>query len=142
MHWWVWIVIGAILLGSELAFVEAQFYLVFLGAAALVVGLLDFAGVALPAWGEWIVFALLSLVSMMLFRSKVYRLLRKEIPTMKSGPVGDSVVVPIDLEPGASCRLDYRGSTWEARNDSDQTIAAGKEVRILRVDGLTLKLSN
>ena len=44
MHWWVWIVIGAILLGSELAFVEAQFYLVFLGAAALVVGLLDFAG--------------------------------------------------------------------------------------------------
>ena len=142
MHWWVWIVIGAILLGSELAFVEAQFYLVFLGAAALIVGILDFSGVPLPAWGEWIAFALLSLVSMMLFRSKVYHLLRKEIPTMKSGPVGDSVVVPIDLEPGASVRLDYRGSTWEARNDSEQTIAAGSEVRILRVDGLTLKLSN
>ena len=142
MHWWAWVVIGAILLGSELAFVEAQFYLVFLGAAALVVGLLDFSGVPLPWWGQWVVFALLSVSSMVLFRAKLYHLLRKEIPTMKSGPVGDAVVVPIDLEPGAICRLDYRGSTWEARNDSEQTLVAGSEVRILRVDGLTLKLSN
>ena len=44
MQWWAWIAVGAILLGSELAFVDAQFYLVFIGAAALVVGFLDLAG--------------------------------------------------------------------------------------------------
>jgi membrane protein implicated in regulation of membrane protease activity len=142
MHWWAWIVIGAILLGAELAFVEAQFYLVFLGAAALVVGMLDLGGVPLPAWGQWLTFALLSVVSMVLFRGKVYQLLRKEVPTMKSGPVGDSVVTPIDLEPGDICRLEYRGTTWEARNDGEQTIVAGSEARILRVDGLTLKISH
>ena len=41
------------LLGSELTFVNAQFYLVFIGAAALIVGFLDLAG-ALPAdWLQW-----------------------------------------------------------------------------------------
>ena len=44
MQWWAWIAVGAILLGSELAFVDAQFYLVFIGASALVVGFLDLAG--------------------------------------------------------------------------------------------------
>lgn len=142
MHWWAWVILGFMLLGAELAIVEAQFYLVFIGIAAIVVGLLDFGGVPLPAWGQWLAFAALSLTSMVLFRRKVYLLLRKEVPTMKSGPVGDSVVVPMDLEPGDVCRLEYRGSTWEARNDSEQTLAAGSQARILRVDGLTLKIAH
>ena len=37
MQWWAWIAVGAILLGSELAFVDAQFYLVIVGGSALVV---------------------------------------------------------------------------------------------------------
>jgi membrane protein implicated in regulation of membrane protease activity len=142
MYWWAWIVVGALLLGAELAFVEAQFYLVFLGAAALVVGMLDLGGVPLPAWAQWLTFAGLSVVSMVLFRQRVYQLLRKEVPTMKSGPVGDTVVAPMDLEPGDTCRLEYRGTSWEARNDGEQTIVAGSEARILRVDGLTLKISH
>ena len=40
MQWWAWIAVGAILLGSELAFVDAQFYLVIVGGSALVVGML------------------------------------------------------------------------------------------------------
>ena len=48
MYWWAWIAVGAILLGSELAFVDAQFYLVFVGASAFVVGMLQLAGVGLP----------------------------------------------------------------------------------------------
>jgi len=35
MHWWAWIAVGAILLGSELAFIDAQFYMVFVGARGL-----------------------------------------------------------------------------------------------------------
>ena len=41
---------GAILLGAELGFVNAQFYLVFIGSAALVVGL---ASAAIPGPGAW-----------------------------------------------------------------------------------------
>ena len=39
MSWWGWVIAGAILLGAELAFVNAQFYLVFVGSAAIVVGM-------------------------------------------------------------------------------------------------------
>ena len=39
MNWWGWVIVGAIFLGAELTWVSAQFYLVFVGVAALCVGL-------------------------------------------------------------------------------------------------------
>jgi hypothetical protein len=53
MSWWGWIIAGAILLGSELAFVNAQFYLVFIGSAAIVVGLVTAVTPALASWAQW-----------------------------------------------------------------------------------------
>ena len=50
MQWWAWIAVGAILLGSELTFVNAQFYLVFVGASALVVGILALAERHFLSW--------------------------------------------------------------------------------------------
>ncbi len=140
MPWWAWIVVGAILLGSELAFIEAQFYLVFFGAAALVVGMIGLGGVALPEWSQWLIFALLSIASMVFFRRKLYDMLRKHTDPMHSGPAGEEVTVTIDLAPGASCRVDYRGSTWTAQNNSEHTISADSRARIVRVDGLTLQI--
>ena len=40
MAWWSWCIFGVVLLGVELFAVDAQFYLVFAGLAAIVVGLL------------------------------------------------------------------------------------------------------
>jgi membrane protein implicated in regulation of membrane protease activity len=45
MIWWQWIVLGTFVLASEM-FVDAEFYLVFLGISAVVVG------EALPAGGR------------------------------------------------------------------------------------------
>ena len=39
MPWWGWIIFGALLLGSELLIVDAGFYLVFIGIAAAITGL-------------------------------------------------------------------------------------------------------
>jgi len=142
MPWWGWIVIGALLLGSELAFIDAQFYLVFLGTAALIVGMFDLGGIELPIWAQWLTFAALSIISMLLFRRKLYGLLRQPVADIPIGPTGDVVAVPIELAPGAECRIDYRGSTWDARNAGEQTIAAGSQARIVRVDGLTLKIAH
>ena len=41
MEWWHWMVLGAVVLGAELMFVDAQFYLVFIGLSAALVGLAD-----------------------------------------------------------------------------------------------------
>jgi membrane protein implicated in regulation of membrane protease activity len=138
MYWWAWIAVGAILLGSELAFVDAQFYLVFVGASAFVVGMLQLAGVGLPAWLQWLIFAVLAATSMFTFRKRIYESMRRGLPAMKGGPAGEIVTMPTALPPGETCRLEYRGGSWSAVNAGKEMIAAGSRARIERVDGLTL----
>ena len=138
MQWWAWITIGAILLGSELAFVDAQFYLVFLGASALIVGALKMFGVLYAEWVEWLLFALLAAVSLVTFRKRIYDQLRRNLPALNAGPAGECVTLADGLSPGQSCRLEYRGSSWSVVNGSQAPIAAGAKARIDRVEGLTL----
>jgi membrane protein implicated in regulation of membrane protease activity len=138
MQWWAWITVGAVLLGSELTFVNAQFYLVFIGGAALVVGLLDLAGASLADWLQWVLFAVLATVSLVGFRRRVYAQLYRKLPTFNVGPEGEIVILPQALPPGESCRLEHRGSSWSAVNGGQSTLAAGARARIVRVDGLTL----
>jgi membrane protein implicated in regulation of membrane protease activity len=138
MEWWAWIAVGAVLLGSELGFVDAQFYLVFVGGSALVVGFLDLAGLLPAVWMQWLLFALLAAFSMVVFRRRVYARMRRKLPDMKQGPVGETVVLPTALPPGESCRLEYCGSSWNAVNGGTSLIAAGGHARIDRVNGLTL----
>ena len=47
MAWWGWGILGVALLGIELLAVDAQFYLVFAGLAAVLVGLLGLVGLEL-----------------------------------------------------------------------------------------------
>ena len=140
MQWWAWIAVGAVLLGAELTFVDAQFYLVFVGAAALVTGSLGLAGLQLPAYLQWLVFAVLAAFFMSFFRRRIYERLRRSLPAFKAGPAGDTVTLSATLPPGESCRLEYRGSSWSAINGGDAAIQAGGRARIERVDGLTLVL--
>jgi len=138
MQWWAWIAVGAILLGSELTFIDAQFYLVFVGGSALVVGLLGLAGLALAPWLQWLIFAALAAASMLTFRRQIYERMRRNLPAMKGGPAGETVTLPQALPPGETCRLEFRGSSWSAVNGGKAEIAAGANARIERVDGLTL----
>jgi membrane protein implicated in regulation of membrane protease activity len=140
MHWWAWIAVGAILLGSELAFVDAQFYLVFVGASAFAVGMLQLAGIGMPVWLQWLIFAVLAATSMFTFRRRIYASMRRRLPAMKGGPAGEIVTMPMALPPGETCRLEYRGGSWTAVNAGLGVIAAGSRARIERVDGLTLVL--
>ena len=138
MYWWAWIAVGAILLGSELAFIDAQFYLVFVGASAFVVGMLQLAGIALAAWLQWLIFAVLAVASMLTFRRRIYESMRRGLPAMKVGPAGEIVTIPMALPPGEACRLEFRGCSWSAVNAGTAMVAAGSRARIERVDGLTL----
>jgi membrane protein implicated in regulation of membrane protease activity len=138
MQWWAWIAVGAVLLGSELAFVDAQFYLVIVGASAFIVGMLGLGGLDLAAWLQWFLFAVLAVGSMVTFRRRIYEKLRGSLPGVKAGPAGDTLTLPAVLPPGESCRVEYRGSSWSAVNGGTKEIEAGARARIDRVDGLTL----
>lgn len=138
MNWWGWIIWGAVLLGLELSLVSAQYYLVFIGIAAMATGLTSLLWPTLPDWAQWAVFAALALGSLVAFRGRLYARLQGPTPTVKTGPQGGSFPLPSPLMPGATCQAEHGGSFWTVRNDSDASIAAGANVRIVGVHGLTL----
>jgi hypothetical protein len=138
MVWWGWMVIGVLLLGAELFIIEADFFLVFLGAAAVVTGLLSLAVPAIPEWAQWLAFAGLALTSMLLFRKRVYQLLRRDVPDMADDMLREELELPVGLPAGSTCRVELRGSTWTARNVGPSVIGPGQKVRVVRVDGITL----
>ena len=138
MNWWGWIITGAILLGAELLFVDVQFYLVFIGSAAITVGFVTAAAPVLPPWVQWAVFAVLAIVSMVGFRSRIYRKLRGHAPPVAVGPAGGEITLPASLAPGESCQAEHRGAFWTVCNDSDTPIPSGTRARIASVRGLTL----
>ena len=138
MPWWGWIIFGAVLLGSELMVVDAAFYLVFIGVAAIITGLVLMGGFEMALWVQWLLFAVLALVSMVLFRQRFWKMLRGGAIDYESGPAGESLRLNETLEPGASCRMNYRGTTWTVLNDGPAVIQKGESVEIKRVDGLKL----
>ena len=108
MEWWAWIAVGAVLLGSELAFIDAQFYLVFVGAPRSSSGFWIWRELLPAVWLQWLVFARTGRVFDGDLPAADLRALRRKLPDMKAGPAGETVVLPAELPPGESCRLEYR----------------------------------
>jgi membrane protein implicated in regulation of membrane protease activity len=142
MAWWGWCVVGILLLGAEMFAIDAQFYLIFLGAGAIVVGLAGLIGIELPTWMQWIAFAVLSLGAMLAFRKQLYEQVRgsRDHGNVVDTDVDQRVLIPETLAPGKSLRIQYRGTGWTAVNVGEKPIPAGEEVRIEAVDGLTLNV--
>jgi inner membrane protein len=137
MMWWGWVIAGAILFGAELTFVSAHFYLVFIGIAAVIVGLITaIAGPA--AWAQWALFAALAIASMVAFRSRAYQKFRGKSPPVRTGPAGGFFTLAVPLAAGASCQTEYAGTAWTVKNDGTVPIPAGTRVRITSVRELTL----
>jgi len=138
MTWWGWLILGAILLGAELFAVDAQFYLVFLGVSAAIVGLAGLFGIVTPEWVEWLAFAVLSLVFFLTFRRTLYLKIRGGGEEYRGSISGESISVTEDLAVGADTRTEYRGTRWTIRNVGDEPISGGTRAKVVKVDGLTL----
>ena len=139
MTWWAWAIAGAIMLGAELGFIDAQFYLVFVGISALIVGAVTFLMPWTPEWVDWALFAALAILTISTFRRMIYNRLRQDAPyPVRHGPAGEVLTLPSRLAPGESCQLEYRGAYWTATNGSAGPIEAGSQARITRVHGLAL----
>jgi len=139
MPWWGWIVVGAALLGAETV-VDAQFYLVFFGVAALATGTLALLGVAGPAWVQWAIFGVLCIAGAAGFRRRLYGMLRRVDGEVGQGTVGELAIARAPIAPGGRGQVELRGTVWEARNTGAAPIAAGESARVERVEGLVLSL--
>ena len=139
MPWWAWIVVGAVLLAAEIV-VPFDFWLVFMGLAAIATGLLELWVLPDAAWVDWAVFGVLAVVSALFFRRLVRRRFveRPADPRVDDTLVGEVGVLQQALAPGATGRIELRGTTWNARNTGPEPLEPGTRARVERVDGLLL----
>jgi len=140
MMWWGWMVLGALLLGIELLAVDAQFYLVFLGVSAGLVGLISLMGIELPEWGQWALFAVLALISFFTFRKSLYQLLKGGAKGFSESLDGEQITVGEYLAVGAQGRTEFRGTQWSVLNVGEKPIGAGQKARVIQVEGVTLRV--
>jgi len=138
MLWWHWMILGAVILGAELFAIDAQFYLVFLGISAALVGLAGLLGIAMPEWAQWTAFAVLSLLSFFTFRKSLYEKIRGGAIGFRATLSGASVDIKKELAAGSESRAEFRGTKWTVRNTGSEPIAAGSRAKVVKVDGLTL----
>jgi membrane protein implicated in regulation of membrane protease activity len=131
-------VLGAVLLGAELFAIDAQFYLVFLGLSAALVGLGSLFGIEMAEWVQWTAFAVLSLVSFFTFRKTLYDKIRGGAIGFHETLSGNTVKIPDDLAAGAEMRTDFRGTKWTVKNVGSDTISGGTKAKVLKSEGLTL----
>jgi membrane protein implicated in regulation of membrane protease activity len=139
MEWWQWIVLGAGILAAE-TLIDSEFYLIFIGASAIAVGLHDFAPYSLPLWGQWLLFATLSGGSTIIFRRKLYEKLRGDPPEVAAGVVGETAIALDSIDAGAHGQVELRGTTWTAKNTGTSPIPPSGRALVESREGLTLNI--
>jgi membrane protein implicated in regulation of membrane protease activity len=137
MPWWAWILSGLALLGLELLL--GSFYLLFLGLAAIIVGLIAMFGASGPLWLEWLLFIVFSSGLVLLLRKPLLGKFNiqsdsRDIDTL----VGMAAVAVDTIPPGGIGKVDMRGTVWTAHNQGAAALAPGQRCRVERVEGLSL----
>jgi inner membrane protein len=139
MSWWVWLLVGLGLLGFEML-TPGGFFVLFFGLGALVVGALAGLGLTEPVWLQWLLFSLLSVGSLLIFRRRLLAWLQSPEGAAVGTLVGDVAVLLDDLPPGAVGKAELRGTAWSVRHDGTETLPRGRRCRVERVDGLMLSV--
>jgi membrane protein implicated in regulation of membrane protease activity len=140
MTWWYWVVLGLVLAAIELA-TPGGFYVIFFAIGALTVGALRLAGIVATPWIEWLLFPIIAIVALRLFRQPLLgRLGRRGGSNDVDSLVGEVAIVIRDIAPGQHGRAELRGSGWSARNVDHTTLVAGQRCRVVAVQGLMLDL--
>jgi membrane protein implicated in regulation of membrane protease activity len=142
MTWWMWMVLGLILMGCEMLS-PGTFYFMFLGVSAIAVGVVAVA-IPMPEWVHWLLFSVFSAVSLIFFRRPLmqkFRLSGKRGERVDS-LVGETAIALEDIAVAAVGKAELRGASWSARNIGDRPVARAERCKVEDVEGLMLQIRN
>jgi membrane protein implicated in regulation of membrane protease activity len=140
MTWWMWMALGVVLAALELVS-PGGFVVIFFAVAAAVVGALALMGIVNDQAVQWILFSVLAIAALLVFRDPLLRRIRsRERPDSVDALTGETAVATTDIAPGQYGHAEMRGSLWQARNVDRSSVAAGQRCRVVAVDGLVLDI--
>ena len=137
MEWWIWILLGLLLLLAELL-TPGGFYIIFFGIGAVIVGVLAGFNAAGPLWFQFILFSILSVLTLWLFREKLLQLTQGERRENVDSLVGETAVATEEIHLNDVGKAELRGTSWNARNVGDKPLTRGQRCIVERVEGLTI----
>jgi hypothetical protein len=139
MTWWLWAIAGLVLFGTELL-IPLDFFMIFLGVAALGVSGATALGLVATTSAQLGLFSVLAVATTVGLRSPLVARLRRAqdmgvgIETL----IGEAAVLSGPLAPGDVGKAELRGTTWSVRSEHAETLPAGRRCRVQRVEGLVL----
>jgi membrane protein implicated in regulation of membrane protease activity len=140
--WWHWIVLGIVLMLLELA--VPSFFLVWFGLGALIVGVLLVVSSSIPFAFQVLAWTASSLLFVWLwfkvFKPSIYK---SRAGMARGSLIGEVGLVTRDIRPYEKGQIRFQKpimgeEVWESV--SEQEIRAGERVRVLEVEGNTLKV--
>jgi inner membrane protein len=137
MPWWLWMLFGLMLLVLEIH-TFGGFFLMFFGIGALGVGALVAIGAADADWLQWLLFSVVSVAALAIFRRPIQRRLAPAASAAVDNLVGETAIVAEDIPGGGVGKAELRGTVWSVRNGTSNALAKSTRCRVERVDGLTL----
>lgn len=139
--WWVWMVLGLLLLVAEMM-MPTDFFVFFTGVGAIVTSITTGLGLTNGLMSQSIVFVLIAITSLVTLRGWMRQLLVRDMPTKAvDGLVGETGTAVDDIPANGIGKVMLRGSPWTARNPGASVIAKGMRVRVDKVDSITLIVS-
>jgi membrane protein implicated in regulation of membrane protease activity len=135
----IWIIIGVVLILSEL--LATSIVAVFLGLAAIIVGVLLQLGWIESASAQYSIFGIVSLLLLFTARGRFKRWFvgftadKGEHPSRFTEDIGDTVTVLTDFQQGQG-RVVLNGVQWDARSTDE--LKAGELARVVSNQGIHL----
>jgi inner membrane protein len=138
MAWWIWILIGVVLLSLE--FVSSTMHIGLFAVGAFVVAILVGLGVDIPLWSQLLLFTTVSLVALIFVRPLLLKKLRLSENKKMDTLVGELALPMEDIAPATTGRAELRGTTWTARNVGETSLVRGQRCVVAGVEGLVIHI--
>lgn len=140
VEWWIWLLLGLFLLLGEIL-TPGGFFILFFGLGAILIGLLTAVDVIRDLWIQCLLFSLISVSALLVFRRPLMEMMR--LPAENENVdslVGETAVVLEEIGTGAIGKAEMRGTSWSARNIGARPLGRGERCKVERVDGLMLSI--
>jgi inner membrane protein len=136
MSWWIWVLIGFVVLALEMT--AATMHIGFFAVGAFVVALLVGLGVDMPLWVQVLTFTGVSVFSFLFVRPVLVKKLKLDQKRVVDTLVGEQATAMDDIGAGGNGKAEMRGTTWSARNVGDTGLVRGQRCVVAGVEGLVI----